>query len=766
MRILHVINGLETGGAETVLYRLTTYRSDVEHEVVSLEGRGPYSALLEARGVRVHHLNWKSPLASLRELNRLCRVVKHSRADVVQAWMYRSNLLAGIAGRAARVPVVWNIRSSSLGPLRMATRLLARAGGSLAGWLPKSVVNCSSRSVELHVPLGYASAGSVIIPNGYDAGEFRPDEEARVRARDELDVGSGTFLMGTIARWHKAKGFPVLLRALELARKKGVPIRMVLVGRGIDADNTELVELIRKHELGDAVLLLGERADISNLSRAFDLHVLASISEGFPNVIAETMLSGTPNVATDVGDAKAIVGETGWIAPPGAPDNLAAAIGEAYEEWKRAPARWRKRREAARRRVAENFSLGAMVKAYEDLWTQVAVETTESEEPSKKSEKPLTVLHVINNLGLGGAETLLYRMATRGSATKHVVVSMASPAWYSPLLEKKRVTLHHLAVDSPLQAANGAIRLNRIIRESNADVVQCWMYRSNLFGGVVAKVARKPVVWGIHCSSLEPLRRGSRALARLGGILARTTPDYVINCSTRSAEIHAPLGYSAASVAVVHNGYEETAFFPDEEIRLSTRKSLGLGPEDFAVGSIARWHRQKDIPNFLNAVSIVRQRGISLRCILLGAGLESDNPLLAAEIERFALADVVILLGPRSDVQNVARALDLHVLASGGGEAFPNVVAETMLSGTPNAVTDVGDMPLMVGNSGWIVPPRNPEQLADAIAEAYAERTEHPEYWAARRRASRQQIAGNFSFDQMVEGYERIWNEVTAGRTA
>lgn len=375
--------------------------------------------------------------------------------------------------------------------------------------------------------------------------------------------------------------------------------------------------------------------------------------------------------------------------------------------------------------------------------------------------RPFRVLHVINNLGLGGAETLLYRIATRGSATEHVVVSMASPAWYSPLLEKKGVSLHHLAVDSPLQAASGAIRLNKIIRETNADVVQCWMYRSNLFGGIVAKAARKPVVWGVHCSSLEPLRGDSRALARLGGVLAGVTPDYVINCSTRSAEIHASLGYSAARVAVVHNGYDETAFFPDEEMRLSIRKSLELGPRDFAVGSIARWHRQKDIPNLLHAISIVRERGIALRCFLLGAGLDADNPLLVAEIEKFACADSVTLLGPRSDVQSIARALDLHVLASGGGEAFPNVVAETMLSGTPNTVTDVGDMPLMVGNSGWIVPPREPEQLADAIAEAYAEWKEQPDNWASRRRASRQQIADNFSFDQMVDGYERIWREVT-----
>ncbi len=131
MRVLHVINGLETGGAETVLYRLTTYRSDVQHEVISLEDRGTFSDRLENDGVVVNHLNWKSPLSSISGFIRLYRLLRRSRAEVVQAWMYRANLLAGIAGKLAGIPVVWNIRSSTLDPLRLQTRILARLAGRL-----------------------------------------------------------------------------------------------------------------------------------------------------------------------------------------------------------------------------------------------------------------------------------------------------------------------------------------------------------------------------------------------------------------------------------------------------------------------------------------------------------------------------------------------------------------------------------------------------------------------------------------------------------
>jgi glycosyltransferase involved in cell wall biosynthesis len=87
-----------------------------------------------------------------------------------------------------------------------------------------------------------------------------------------------------------------------------------------------------------------------------------------------------------------------------------------------------------------------------------------------------------------------------------------------------------------------------------------------------------------------------------------------------------------------------------------------------------------------------------------------------------------------------------------------------MLSGTPNVVTAVGDCASIVGDSGWIVPPRDPEQLAGAIAEAFEEWRNNPSAWAARRSAARTQIADNFSADRMAAGYEDAWARVLGGK--
>jgi glycosyltransferase involved in cell wall biosynthesis len=373
----------------------------------------------------------------------------------------------------------------------------------------------------------------------------------------------------------------------------------------------------------------------------------------------------------------------------------------------------------------------------------------------------MRVLHIINSVGLGGAETLLYRLVSRDSRTEHVVVSLAPPAWYSCRLEEKGVPLHHLNMHLPVPSPRAALRLKSIIRESGADVVHCWMYRSNVFGGAIARAARKPVVWGIHCSSLEPLKLSSRTLAYLSGFTARWIADFIINCSNRSAELHEKIGYSSVEGAVIHNGYDPSIFRPDEPTRAAARESLGVTANEFVVASIARWHPQKDIPNLLAAIRAVLDRGIPIRCLLIGVGLGANNQALVAEIEKFGCSGAVVPLGARSDIQALARAIDLHVLASCGAEAFPNVVAETMLSGTPNAVTDVGDSAIIVAQTGWIVPPRNPRLLAAAIAEAYLEWAEKPTEWAARRAIARQRVVDQFSFDGMVGAYEQVWRNLS-----
>jgi glycosyltransferase involved in cell wall biosynthesis len=310
--------------------------------------------------------------------------------------------------------------------------------------------------------------------------------------------------------------------------------------------------------------------------------------------------------------------------------------------------------------------------------------------------------------------------------------------------------------------AEAVSSFNRFITPTNADLVHGWMYGSNLVAGLLAKQSGLPVVWGIHSSTLDGLSVATRFAARIGGLLSGWLVDRIINCSTRSAELHSLVGYSK-SVTVVHNGYDEVVFYPDEELRSQARRELHIDPDTFLVGSIARWNVRKDVPNLLEALHLVKAMQLPMRTLLIGRGLDSSNADLLSAVESLGCADSVSMLGHRSDLDMLARALDLHVLPS-ATEAFPNVVAETMLSGTPNVVTDVGDSALIVGDSGWVVPPRDPAKLATAIQAAYGEWKDNPKQWQKRRERARALVVDQFTFEGMAQGYERVWSEVINAR--
>mgnify|MGYP001091064845 FL=1 len=117
----------------------------------------------------------------------------------------------------------------------------------------------------------------------------------------------------------------------------------------------------------------------------------------------------------------------------------------------------------------------------------------------------------------------------------------------------------------------------------------------------------------------------------------------------------------------------------------------------------------------------------------------------------------VKLLGQNDDIRQVMNGLDIYVQSSSYGEGFPNVVAEAMACGTPCVVTDVGDAGFIVGKNGWVVPPKDPTKLANAIKKAISEIGSN--YWSKRRNKARSRIKENFNITKMIKCYNNLWIE-------
>ena len=205
MKIVHIIVGLDQGGAESVLLRLVTIRSEFEHSVISMMDDGAYGGRLRAAGIDVHNLRMPRGRLTLQGLWRLFRLLRQLKPHVVQTWMYHADLVGGIIARLAGCKrVVWGIRHSDTADLTCATRAVLRLNAKLSRHVPSAIVSCSERAEKLHTNLGYDVSKFRIIPNGYDLTRFAPDEESRKRLRSEWRIEDND-VFGLVARWHPQK---------------------------------------------------------------------------------------------------------------------------------------------------------------------------------------------------------------------------------------------------------------------------------------------------------------------------------------------------------------------------------------------------------------------------------------------------------------------------------------------------------------------------------------------------------------------------------
>ncbi len=371
MKILHIIAGLNQGGAEGTLCRLIQSDSTHQHCVISLLDEGVHGAALHANGVPVYTIGMHRGRPSLKGFLKLVRTIKSIQPDIVQTWMCHADLLGGLAARIVGSGiVVWGIRNTLLESKNtsLSTRLVVRLSALLSPFLPSAIVSCSTTAAQQHIRIGYDAKKMVIIPNGIDFERFRPNLASRAAMRTEISLMDDVCLFGMVARYDPQKDHKNLLLALHaLLDQSTVPWKCIFVGQGMDSPNTLLQNLIDDFGLTSRVLLLGSREDIPRIMNGLDCHVLSSAyGEGFPNVVAEAMACGVPCVATDVGAAHQIIGDTGWVVPPRDEISLAAALAKVLHEY--GSDRWNTRREQAQRSIQQNFSLDRMRETFHKLW--------------------------------------------------------------------------------------------------------------------------------------------------------------------------------------------------------------------------------------------------------------------------------------------------------------------------------------------------------------------------------------------------------------
>jgi glycosyltransferase involved in cell wall biosynthesis len=225
--------------------------------------------------------------------------------------------------------------------------------------------------------------------------------------------------------------------------------------------------------------------------------------------------------------------------------------------------------------------------------------------------------------------------------------------------------------------------------------------------------------------------------------------------SKKAKKIYKIKGYDKKKLKFIPNGYDLSILKIDKIQKINFHKKINLRKTIPIIGNVARYDQQKDHLNLLHALSIIQSKKINFFCILVGSNIDQKNLNLSSEIKKLKLSNSVKLLGRKNNISEVMNGIDIHVLSSSYGEGFPNVLAESMACGTPCITTNVGDSALIVGKTGWVVPPKNKIKLAKAIDIALSEIG--PAYWNKRCTQARLTIKKNFSINKMLKSYNDAW---------
>jgi glycosyltransferase involved in cell wall biosynthesis len=370
----------------------------------------------------------------------------------------------------------------------------------------------------------------------------------------------------------------------------------------------------------------------------------------------------------------------------------------------------------------------------------------------------MKVIHVITDLDIGGAEMMLYKLlaSLRNNEIESLVITLMGRGKITERIEALGVKVETLDLEQGARPSWNTIKkLKRIVRISNPDIIQGWMYHGNIAATLAIFLSysmfrKVKLFWNVRQTlyDINSEKMQTRWLVMLGRWLS-FFPHSIIYNSNISAEQHCNVGFSVKKTKIIPNGFDLQKFKPDQQHRQQLREELGVAESVLLVGHISRLHPMKDHATLLHAIDHVVDSlsGIGgkqeVLFLLIGHGVTSElskNPAI-----RF--------LGERVDVPRIMSALDIVVSSSAWGEGFPNVIGEAMASEVPCVVTDVGDSAYIVGKYGRVCSVGDEQCIASSLLQLIENKQERK----TAGKQARKRIKENYSIDKIKKEYLKEW---------
>jgi glycosyltransferase involved in cell wall biosynthesis len=361
----------------------------------------------------------------------------------------------------------------------------------------------------------------------------------------------------------------------------------------------------------------------------------------------------------------------------------------------------------------------------------------------------MNVCFLVRSLGIGGAERQVVLLASRlaCAGNKVSVVVFYGGGAFEGELRNAHVSIFDLKKRGRWEVFSFAGRVIRIIRLLDPDVVYAFLQGPNVVVSLIKPWLKKtPIVWGIRASDVD--LRSCPWHMRLVHLIARPLSRFadLIICNSNAGLMHsAKRGFPLEKMIVIPNGIDVQRFRPNPEAGARVRRLWGIEPERTIIAIVARLDPMKDHMTFLRCAAILTRLHPSLTFVCVGNG----PPIYKEQLCEFAtsqgLRENLLWVAAENDADAIYNAIDIIVLCSKNGEGFNNVIAEAMAVGVPCVATDVGDIADIVGDAFFIVPPGEPDLLAEKLltllGQLESERTSI---------ATRERIASVYAVERMV----------------
>lgn len=364
----------------------------------------------------------------------------------------------------------------------------------------------------------------------------------------------------------------------------------------------------------------------------------------------------------------------------------------------------------------------------------------------------MRVCHIINGLGVGGAEKFLWRLADELSNTfrvEQLIISLQPRSEVGIFLDRDNIQVQYLNLNSISRLPGTGNTLKKAIDEFNPDIIQSWLYISD-FSTCFYRLMNKdvPIIWNIRCSDIH-LTKMNWLLVKICARLSQTVPKTVVVCGNKAKDVHIHYGYDPEKMLVINNGYY---FPPLDEQRISDRPKTSTS---FIIGAAGRFDNAKDYGLLLRAFGNLVRSGRDTKLIIVGRDCTYENSQLTSVIQQQGIGDRVELRGQVSDMNSFFDELDLFCLSS-VSEGFPNVVCEAMGAGVPAVVTDAGESSSIVGDCGIVVPRSDERKLTEALI-AMTDKSRNSRKLLGIRGANR--VRELFNLSKISQQYYELYKE-------